>query len=107
MAYELREGSGTLFINDKGDNPTRPDYRGEILLDGVVYELSGWIKPMTRDPSKRFVSLAGKLKPGSQPQGRPAQSQQRPPPPRREPLRPSPPSRDFGDYEDRGDGWPG
>jgi len=32
-----------LFKNDKGDNPKRPDYKGEITIGGVQYKLSGWI----------------------------------------------------------------
>jgi uncharacterized protein (DUF736 family) len=44
MAYELREGQGSLFKNDKGDNPRRPDYRGSIMLDGIEYTLSAWLK---------------------------------------------------------------
>ena len=32
MAYTPQEGGGALFKNDKGDNPARPDYRGDIML---------------------------------------------------------------------------
>jgi hypothetical protein len=99
MAYEPREGSGSLFTNDKGDNPSRPDYRGDIMLDGVVYEISGWIKPLPSDPSRRFLSLAGKPKAPRQSQGRTSA-----PPPRQQaqrrdepPMRPSPRSADFDD----------
>ncbi len=62
MAYEPKEGSGALFKNDKGDNPARPDYRGDIMLGGKLYEVSGWIKPLPSDASKKFMSLSGKLK---------------------------------------------
>jgi len=62
MAYEPKEGSGALFKNDKQDNPARPDYRGDIMLGGVLYEVSGWIKPLPSDASKRFMSLSGKPK---------------------------------------------
>lgn len=62
MAYSPKEGSGALFKNDKGENAARPDYRGDILLGGVLYEVSGWIKPLPSDSSKRFMSLAGKPK---------------------------------------------
>lgn len=45
MAYENKPGSGALFKNDKGDNPSRPDYRGDATLpDGSKVRLSGWIK---------------------------------------------------------------
>jgi len=62
MAYSPKDGSGALFKNDKGDNPARPDYRGDIMLNGVLYEISGWIKPLPSDASKRFMSLSGKPK---------------------------------------------
>lgn len=62
MAYEPKEGSGALFRNDKGDNAARPDYRGDIMLGGVLYEVSGWIKPLPSDANKRFMSLSGKPK---------------------------------------------
>lgn len=62
MAYEHKEGSGSLFKNDKGTNPARPDYRGDIMLNGVLYEISGWIKPKANNPEERYLSLAGKPK---------------------------------------------
>ena len=62
MAYEPKEGSGALFKSDKGDNPQRPDYRGDIMLDGVMYEISGWIKPKPSNPAEKFMSLSGKPK---------------------------------------------
>ncbi len=36
--------SGALFKNDKGDNPKRPDYRGDITIAGHKYTLAGWIR---------------------------------------------------------------
>jgi hypothetical protein len=50
----------TLGKNNKGDNPKRPDYRGELIDEnGVVWELSGWIK-VNRARNTEFVS--GKLR---------------------------------------------
>ena len=78
MSYQPKEGSGALFKNDKGDNAARPDYRGDVMLGGVLYEISGWIKPLPSDSAKRFMSLAGKPKQAqaprnqSPPQARPA-----------------------------------
>lgn len=70
--FELKEGQGSLHINDKGDNPARPDRRGEILINGVIYELSGWIKPGRQDPHKQWLSLSAKPKEQRQAQGQPA-----------------------------------
>ncbi len=33
----------TLFKNDKGDNPKRPDYTGKMNVDGIGFKISGWI----------------------------------------------------------------
>jgi hypothetical protein len=59
MAFQQRENSGTLFRNDKGDNPKRPDYKGDMNVGGVLYEIVGW----TKDGSKgKFLSLSIKPK---------------------------------------------
>ena len=55
MAYEQRENSGALFRNEKGDNPKRPDYRGEALVDGVEYRVSAWVKDGKKG---KFLSMA-------------------------------------------------
>ena len=60
MAFEHKDGSGSLFINDKGDNPARPDRRGEIMIGGVLYELSGWVKQ--KEGGKPWLSLSAKPK---------------------------------------------
>lgn len=80
MAYQPKDGSGALFKNDKGDNPARPDYRGDIMLGGVLYEISAWVKPLPSDASKRFMSMAGKPKQQQQ-QGRQEPPRRSAPPP--------------------------
>lgn len=62
--YTPRELSGTLHRNDKGDNPNRPDYRGDICIEGVVYSLSAWIKEGQRG---KFLSIQATPKPATQP----------------------------------------
>lgn len=59
MAFEQKEGQGALFRNDKGDNPNRPDYKGEILIDGTLYEIAGWLKDGAKG---KFLSLSAKPK---------------------------------------------
>jgi hypothetical protein len=44
MAYEKKDGDITLFINDKGGNEKRPDYKGAALIGGVEYSVSIWHK---------------------------------------------------------------
>jgi hypothetical protein len=79
MSYQPKEGSGALFKNDKGDNPARPDYRGDVMVGGVVYELSAWIKPLPADASKKFMSISAKPKQARNGDSR-APSASRPPP---------------------------
>lgn len=69
--YQPKDGSGALFKNDKGDNPARPDYRGDVMVGGVLYELSAWIKPLPSDSTKRFMSLSAKPKEARQQQAQP------------------------------------
>jgi hypothetical protein len=59
MSYTPQPNTFTLFANDKGDNPKRPDYRGDVVLpDGTKMRLSGWVKESN---GKRFIS--GKVEP--------------------------------------------
>jgi hypothetical protein len=67
MAYTPQEGNGAIFKNDKGDNPARPDYRGDIMLGGVLYEVAGWIKLKPANPSEKYMSLVGKPKDAAKP----------------------------------------
>lgn len=40
--YQMKDMTGSLFDNDKGDNNMRPDMRGTIMIDGTKYSLSAW-----------------------------------------------------------------
>ena len=42
MAYEIEEGQVSVFVNDKGDNPKRPDLTGKGLFDGKEFQISLW-----------------------------------------------------------------
>ena len=59
MAYEKREGSGSLFKNDRKEQLNHPDYKGDILINGQEYWLSAWIK---EGKSGKFMSIAAKPK---------------------------------------------
>lgn len=47
-----------LFMNDKGDNPKRPDRTGTLNVGGVEYYMDGWIKQGAKGPF-----LSGTIKP--------------------------------------------
>ena len=60
MAYEMKEMSGSLFINTKKVSENHPDRNGTALIGGVEYWVSGWIKE-TKSGDK-WLSLAFKPK---------------------------------------------
>lgn len=65
MAFEKRDMSGALFVNEKGaDN--HPDRKGYVIIGGVEYELAGWLKT---GKSGQFLSLSAKPK-GERPAAR-------------------------------------
>jgi hypothetical protein len=50
-----------LFKNDKGENPKRPDYRGECQVGGVAYKLSGWISEVKSGKNAGSKYIRGKV----------------------------------------------
>ena len=44
MAWETREGSGSLFKNSKREKDTAPNAKGEARIGGVLYEVAAWTK---------------------------------------------------------------
>ena len=44
MSFELREGQGSLFKNDKRGNEKAPDYTGNILIEGIKKRIAAWVK---------------------------------------------------------------
>ena len=69
MAFEQRDNSGSVFINDRKEKDSHPDRSGSAMIDGVEYWVSGWLKTSAKGP---FLSLAFKKK----------EKQQASPPPR-------------------------
>lgn len=65
MAYEQRDGSGSLFPNDKREKDTHPNLRGSITINGVAYWLDAWTK-LKADGTK-WLSLSAKPKEASAP----------------------------------------
>lgn len=56
MAYEPRDFSGSLFRNDKKEKENQPDFKGNIIINGTKFWLSGWAKKSTDGAS--FISLS-------------------------------------------------
>jgi hypothetical protein len=60
MAYIPKEGSGSLFKNDRKATENHPDYTGSIMVNGKDYWLSAWVKEGTK--GKFFSVSIGKEK---------------------------------------------
>lgn len=58
MAYEHKEGQGSLFKNEK-QNDRQPDYKGTIVIGGTTYEIAAWEKTSQR--GSKFLSLQAQL----------------------------------------------
>lgn len=60
MAYEQKDGQGSLFKNEDKQAETHSDYQGSIRINGQDYWLNAWLK--TSKNGKRFMSLSAKPK---------------------------------------------
>lgn len=56
MGFELREGQGALFNNDDKQSDKHPDLRGQCMIDGVEYWVSGWNRKA--QSGAEYVSLS-------------------------------------------------
>jgi hypothetical protein len=65
MAYEQKDGQGSLFKNDEKKTDKHPDYRGDCTIGGQKYWLSAWIK---EGKNGKFMSLS--IQPKEDKQGR-------------------------------------
>jgi len=61
MAYEIKEGSASLFKNTRKQSENHPDYTGSIMLQGKEHYLSAWIKESPK-AGKFFSISVGKVK---------------------------------------------
>jgi hypothetical protein len=62
MAFEQRDNTGSIWVNDKKEKDTHPDRTGSIMVAGTEYWINGWLKK-TAD-GKPFLSLSVKPKAG-------------------------------------------
>ena len=62
MAKYDNTNSFALFKNEKGENPKRPDYTGNLNVDGIEFRISGWIREGAKG---KFISGSVQLKEGN------------------------------------------
>jgi hypothetical protein len=65
MAYEMKEGAGSLFKNLNKATENHPDFNGSIMINGKEHWLSAWVKESPK-AGKFFSVSIGKEK---QPKG--------------------------------------
>lgn len=53
MAYEHKDNSCTLFVNDKREKETHPTHKGDAKINGKMYWASAWEK-QTKSGSQMF-----------------------------------------------------
>jgi hypothetical protein len=51
----------TLFKNEQGDNPKKPNYTGLANVDGIEFRIAGWIREGQKG---KFISGTIQLKDG-------------------------------------------
>jgi hypothetical protein len=60
MAFEQRDNSSSIFVNDNKQEDAHSDRSGSAKIDGVTYWVNGWLKK-TKD-GKPYLSLSFKRK---------------------------------------------
>ena len=56
MVFEMKDMTGSLFVNDRKQRDSHPDFSGKLMVAGTTYRLSAW-KRQTKD-GKSYLSLA-------------------------------------------------
>ena len=55
MAYQMKDGSGTLFKVQEKKNERGPDYTGDCMIGGEVFRMAAWIKES--ESGRKFMSF--------------------------------------------------
>ena len=56
MAYEMKDNSGALFANFKKEKETQPDFKGDVMIDGIKKTIAAWKK--TTIGGAEYLSLS-------------------------------------------------
>jgi len=58
MAYEQRDNSGAMFVNERKTTASHPDRNGSCMVNGVEYWVSGWVKEPKTAGKQKWLSLS-------------------------------------------------
>ena len=56
---------GALFRNDRKEEDSHPDYRGNLNVDGTEYWVSAWLKTSKEGTKYMSLSVKPKVEPSS------------------------------------------
>ncbi len=78
MAYD-NSNQFTLSRNEKRNNDRQPEFRGELDIDGVKYELAAWVREVRSGPNAGKKFFSGKVSPKADPNADSGSRRQQPP----------------------------
>ncbi len=61
MTYEVKDMSGSMFVNDRKESNKHPDRQGSCKINGEEFRISGWIEE-GKGGKKPWLSLKFKPK---------------------------------------------
>jgi hypothetical protein len=70
MAFEQKDNSGTIWVNDRKDQDTHPDRTGTARIGGADYWVNGWLRK-TKD-GKPYLALSFRHKQEQQAKAEPS-----------------------------------
>jgi uncharacterized protein (DUF736 family) len=55
---ETKANSGAMFINDRKEKESHPDFKGKVNVNGIEMEIAGWKRQSQN--GKNYISLSFK-----------------------------------------------
>ena len=62
MAFEQRDNSGTVFVNERKEKDSHPDRTGSAMIDGVEYWVNAWKRKEGANPRSPALSFSVRRK---------------------------------------------
>lgn len=56
MAYEMKDGSGSMFLETQKKSDKAPDFSGKFKMSGTEFRIVGWKRESKT--GKHYISLA-------------------------------------------------